>query len=398
MVSPYPSQQVATMLPSGVAGYTARLASALTDEGLRVRVLAPAVEGEPSLTRVDGVTVERSYRRGVTALPAAATAAGRSAAPVVHLQFETFLYGGPLSIPGVAPALAALRGRQQGPVVTMHQVVDPGSVNRDFTRVHRVRVPHQVARAGLSTIQRTVLALSAATVVHERAFERIMPSSVVVPHGIDVGGAVNPDEVRAAKESLGLNPDRLTALCFGFLSPYKGLEVALEGAALAGEAVELVVAGGSHPRLNGRDPYASDLQRHYGHVARFSGYVTEPAVPTFFRAADVLLLPYLVPFASSGPFALALGFGTPVLCSPALARCLGASPAMSVPMEPESVAERLIELAANPLRLREVSAATQQLAGGRTWPDVARRHVALYEEVIDASGTAGRRVRPGKPG
>ncbi len=398
MVAPYPGLQRRAKLPSGVAAYTQRLSTALAGQGVSVKVIAPEMEGEPNRARVDGVTVERRFRRGATALPAAATAARRTGAPIVHLQYETFLYGGPSSVPGVAPALARLRGRGQLPVVTLHQVVDPTEVDKEFTQVHRVRVPPPVARWGLSALQRTVRKLSVGTVVHEPSFEDLVPGSVVVPLGLDVAGSVSPAASTDFKVSLGLRPDRLTALCFGFLSPYKGLERALEAAAIAGDAVELVVAGGSHPRLAGRDPYADDLRRRFGAVARFVGYVPEPEVAAWFGAADVLLLPYPRPFASSGPFAQALGFGTPVLCSESLARCVGAPDALVTPTDPPGFARRLAELAAHPDQLRTLAVATRALARGRSWDDVARRHILLYEEVIDAHRTVGRRFRPGQPG
>jgi glycosyltransferase involved in cell wall biosynthesis len=395
MIAPYPSVRDTAALPSGVAAYTERLSGALADQGLAVHVIAPELDGEPQLARVGGVTVDRSYRRGVTALPAAATAARRTTAPIVHLQHETFLFGGPSSVPGLAPALTSLRRGGRGPVVTMHQVVDPAMVDREFTRIHRVRVPHPVARVGLSAVQKTVRALSAATVVHEHSFERVVPEAHVVPLGLDV---VDPAPSGQTKVTAGVRPDRLTALCFGFLSPYKGLESALEAAAIAGDAVDLVVAGGSHPRLAGRDPYADDLRRRYQDTARFVGYVPEADVATWFGAADVLLLPYPRPFASSGPFAQALGFGTPVLCSPALARCVDVPEALVAPNDPAGLARRLIELASDRRQLDALGALTRELAAGRTWADVARRHVALYEEVIDARRTVGRSFWPRQSG
>ena len=398
MVAPYPGLQRRAKLPSGVAAYAERLSTALAGQGVSVKVIAPEVEGEPNRARVDGVTVERSFRRGPTALPAAAAAARRTGAPIVHLQFETFLYGGPSSVPGVAPALATLRRGGQLPVVTLHQVVDPTQVDKEFTQVHRVRVPPPVARWGLSALQRTVRKLSVTTVVHEPSFEDLVPGSVVVPLGLDVADPVSAAASTEIKVSLGLRPDRLTALCFGFLSPYKGLEQALEAASIAGDAVELVVAGGSHPRLAGRDPYADDLRRRFGGVARFVGYVPQQEVAAWFGAADVLLLPYPRPFASSGPFAQALGFGTPVLCSESLARCVGAPDALVTPTDPPGFARRLAELAADPDQLRTLAVATRALARGRSWDDVARRHILLYEEVIDAHRTVGRRVRSGQPG
>ncbi len=396
LVSPYPSVTTPSPMPSGVAGYTRRLASALCDEGMRVHVLAPAAEGEPALTSLGGVTVQRCFRRGATALPMAALAARRCGAPVVHVQFETFLYGGPTSIPGLAPALAGLRRRSRS-VVTLHQVVDPATVDHSFTAMHRVRVPPAVARMGLSAVQHSVPALASATVVHEEPFARVVPGAVVVPHGIDVAGHRSSERTRRVKEELGLRADRLSVLCFGFLAPYKGLETALQAAALAPE-VELVVAGGSHPRLARSDGYAEDLRRRYGAVARFTGYVPDAEVHALFEAADLLLLPYPTPFATSGPLALALGFGTPVLCSEALGSCVGSPPTMRTALEPAALAGHLKELARRPARREELARATRALTVGRRWDSVARRHIALYEEVTHAHRSLGRRVRPGKPG
>ena len=262
LVSPYPSVTTPSPMRSGVAGYTERLVAALCGEGMRVHVLAPTMDDQPALTDHDGVTIQRCYRRGATALPMAALAARRCGAPVVHVQFETFLYGGPTSIPGVAPALAGLRRRSR-PVVTLHQVVDPSMVDHAFTALHQVRVPPAVARIGLSAVQHSVPALAAATVVHERPFADVVPGAVVVPHGVDSVATPSSERVHQAKQQLGLRTDRLSVLCFGFLAPYKGLEVALQAAALVPE-VELVVAGGSHPRLAQPDGYAEDLRRRYG--------------------------------------------------------------------------------------------------------------------------------------
>ncbi|HEX3794210.1 MAG TPA: glycosyltransferase [Acidimicrobiales bacterium] len=397
MISPYPGQTDEAAVPSGVAVYTERLASALTEEGMEVRVVAPEIEGEPSLSRAGGVTIERGFRRGATALPRAARRASRSQAPLVHVQHETFLYGGPSAIPGVIPALAGIRMRHQGPVVTMHQVVDPATVDHQFTVTHRVDAPHQLARAGLAGVQGSVRRLGATTIVHERAFTKVMPEAVVVPHGIDAVAAAAAPEIARAKRAFGARPDRLTALCFGFLAPYKGFEVALQAAALAGERVDLVVAGGSHPRLHGRDPYAEDLRRRFGDVARFVGYVPDAKVKDVFRAADVLLLPYAAPFASSGPFAHALAYGTPVLCSPPLAQCVDAPDSLVAPLEPQGLAHRLRQLAHDASALHDLSADVRTLARGRSWREVARLHIALYEEVIDASRTRGRGLRPRKP-
>lgn len=384
LVAPYPLAGARHDGPSGVASYAANLAHALVGQGARVTVIAP---DEPSTAeprnRMDGpgIEVRRTFRRGSGAVPAAARAAVATGARVVHLQHELFLYGGPTSVPGLLPALTRLRRAGLGPVVTMHQVLDPAEIDAGTTRLHRVPAPASVARAGLGAVQRTVGQVAAATIVHEQPFASVVPHAVVVPHGLE---AERGPERAVARRALGLD-DRCTVLCFGFVAPYKGLEVALDAAGRAGPRVRVVVAGGEHPRLAGRDPYASELRRRYDGAATFTGRVPDDQVASWFAAADLALFCYPRPFSSSGALALALAHRTPVLLSPPLARCVGAPDEVVVPLDPARLARRLDQLAADRGARAELAAWSGVLAEGRSWPAVASRHLEVYERA------AGRR-------
>ena len=387
LVAPYPPGGQRHAGSSGVASYTANLAHALTDAGADVTVVAPVEADEPSVMRDGDVRVERSFPLGPRSLPAAASAASRTGAPVVHVQFELFLYGGPGAVPGLAPALARLR-RGRRPVVTLHQVVDPRDVDRAYTERHRVRAPVRAARWGVAGLHGAVRRLAAATIVHEDRFASIVDGARVVPHGIERRPSLDRD---AARRSLGLD-ERLTVLCFGFVAPYKGLEAALEAGRLAPHDVQVVVAGGPHPRLHGRDPYAERLKERWGSTARFTGWVPEVDVAAWFSAADVALFPYLQPFSSSGALALALAYGTPVLMSEELADCTGAPPALATSTEPTALARRLTELARDPAARTALTSDARGLAEGRSWPAVAQRHLEVYEEVVDGERPAHRRL------
>jgi glycosyltransferase involved in cell wall biosynthesis len=384
LVAPYPRAGVTHGGMSGVASYTANLAHALAEEGARVAVVAPAEDGEPPMREDGPVRVLRRFRRGPRALPAGLSAARRTGAPVVHLQHELFLYGGPAALPGLMPALTpaavgrwarALGGdRRRTTVVTMHQVVDPATVDGHYAEMHRVGVPAPLARTGIAAVQETVRRLADVVVVHEPAFARVVPGAVTIPHGVEV--VERPDRA-AARAALGVE-GCFVALSFGFLAPYKGLEVACTAAEIAGPPVQLVVAGGAHPRLADRDGYAEALRSRFGDTVRFTGYVDEPDVARWFTAADVALLTYPAPHASSGALALAIAYGTPVLASAALARTCGLPEAMAVDADAGAVAARLRLLAHDPAALASLACVTRRLAGGRTWPAVARQHLSLY--------------------
>ena len=391
LISPYPPRGIRRGGPTGVASYTAALAAALDAQGAEVAVVAPSDECGPEPWTDGGVQVLPAYRRGPRAVRDAATAALSTGAPVVHLQHEVFAFGGPPSVAGLPPALTRLRRAGRGPVVTLHQVVNPSEINAAFTRLHRVRMPAPLARLALGGLQHAVTSRAAATIVHEGRFAEHLAGACVVPHGLEPDAGTVPRS--QARRRLELNPDEFVVLCFGFVAPYKGLEVALEAARLAGPSVHLVVAGDEHPRLRGRDPYVAHLRAGWGQWAQFTGSVPDGDVADWFSAADLALFPYPRPFSSSGALADALSHHTPVLLSPALAQCIGAPAACTAPDDPADLARRLVDISADRSLLDAIRTASATLAEGRSWPAVAARHLRVYEEVSHGPGPAGRRLR-----
>src|SRR5258705_2716949 len=147
LISPYPPAGQRQGGWTGVASYTANLAHALAAESDSVTVVAPREPGEPAVADEGRVRVERSFERGIGAVPAAVRAALRTGADVVHLQHEAFLYGGPASVPRLVSGLASLRPSRARGGVTMHHVGDSRTVDRRFTRMHPVAAPPALARA-----------------------------------------------------------------------------------------------------------------------------------------------------------------------------------------------------------------------------------------------------------
>ena len=391
LISPYPPSGQRHGGHSGVAPYTGDLARALAAAGARVIVLAPELDCDPERFHDDGVEVRRVYRSGAWALPSALRAASAVGADVVHLQFELFLYGGPRSLVGLLPALA--QGVGSAPLVTtMHQVVDPSTVDRAYTRVHGVTAPASIARTGIATVQSALTRASVATIVHDSPFRRVLPGATVIPLGVE---DVEPVERGEARRAVGLG-DRFVVLCFGFLAPYKGIELVLEAARHVRGHVDVVVAGGDHPRLlaAGRS-FGAELQARYGDVARFTGWVPDSDVGAWFSAADLALFTYPKPFSASGVLALAMAHGTAVLLSPALARSAGAPSVLSAAMDPAGLASQIDTLAVDPAAVANLRRWTGVLARGRRWDAVAQRHLDLYEEVLDGQRADRRAVRAG---
>jgi len=388
LISPYPPAGRRHAGRSGVASYAGNLAHALDERGLRVTVVAPTEPDLPEAVERDGrVTVERRFQRGPRAVPAAARLALATGAPVVHVQHELFLYGGATAMPGLLPGLGMLRAAGRGPVVTMHHALDPAAIDADFARMHQVRAPRAAVRLGLSGVQRTIGRLSRRVIVHEPAFAKLVRSATVVPHGVEgvvpaAGSASSPDGDGAGESE---EDQRLTLLCFGFLAPYKGLELALEAAALAAEDVRLVIVGGEHPRFaEAGEPYGARLRDRWPGTAEFAGYVPDDELPQWFALSDLALFLYQRPFATSGAMALAVAHGLPALLSPTLAELVGAPPGLVAPEEAPALAERLRALAADRAALGPLRERSAALFRDRDWPTVADRHAEIYREVARA--------------
>jgi glycosyltransferase involved in cell wall biosynthesis len=387
LISPYPRLGARHDGDSGVASYTANLVNALAARGEKICVIAPETDGQPRFGNDGAVEVRRVFRQGIpSAVPSALAPARDTGAPVIHLQHELFLYSGAT---GLATSVVALRtprrqvrlpSSRQRTIITMHQVVDPATVTRNYTRMHRVRVPAVAARPAIAAVHRILPALADLVLVRKPAFRRIIPGTVVVPHSIEV--PVSTHEPRAeVRRRLGLPQDRLLALCFGFLAPYKGPEAALGAAESVGDSAHLVVAGGPHPRLAAQgDDYAQRLRARWGASARFTGYVPDAAIGDWFRAADLSLLCYPEPHASSGPLALALAHRTPVLLSARLAETVGADPDLAVAGGTQDWATRLRCLADDPAQLARLRRQVDIMARDGSWQSVASRQLQLYRQ------------------
>jgi glycosyltransferase involved in cell wall biosynthesis len=123
-----------------------------------------------------------------------------------------------------------------------------------------------------------------------------------------------------ARRRLGIAPCEKTMLFFGNIAPYKGLEYLLEAyrqMASAAGGYRLIIAG----RLKkGCDEYWTTIEGLMGREPEKDGiipkieYIPDEETEVYFKAADVLVLPYVSIF-QSGVLFLGYSFGLPVLAA-----------------------------------------------------------------------------------
>ena len=141
----------------------------------------------------------------------------------------------------------------------------------------------------------------------------------VIPFGIN--NAVPDTSLTAleAKKRLGLREDEKAILFFGRITPYKGLEYlidAIQSLHSTGEGYRLVIAG----RPDRCEDYWAARTKEItdkvesGQIILREGYIPDEDTELYFKAADVLALPYRQIY-QSGVLFLAHSFGLPVLAT-----------------------------------------------------------------------------------
>ncbi len=141
----------------------------------------------------------------------------------------------------------------------------------------------------------------------------------VIPFGINNTVPNTTLSICDAKRQLGISPHDKTLLFFGNIAPYKGLEylVAAFSKILREESgYRLIIAG----RPKGGERYWQQIEETITRlgikerIVRRIEYVPDEQTELYFKAADVLMLPYTRIF-QSGVLFLGYAFGLPVIAT-----------------------------------------------------------------------------------
>jgi D-inositol-3-phosphate glycosyltransferase len=142
----------------------------------------------------------------------------------------------------------------------------------------------------------------------------------VIPFGINNSVPHTDLTFVEAKQTLGIGDRDKTILFFGNIEPYKGLQfliAAFQRLSVKNSDYRLIIAG----RLGrGCEKYWDEIQRTIsrdtsgGRVIHKIGYVPDEHAELYFKAADILVLPYTHVF-QSGVLFLGYSFGLPAVAA-----------------------------------------------------------------------------------
>ena len=213
-----------------------------------------------------------------------------------------------------------------------------------------------------------------------------------IPCGVDVE-LFSPGSVVASRERLGLGAE-FVLLFVGRPAPIKGLEVLLQALArlkadgLGRADVRLVIVGGDCNDEGNEDrarlrTLADTLG--VGAWVDFKGPEPQSALPEYYRAADLCLVPSH--HESFGMAALeAMACGATVVASRVggLATTIqhGVTGVLVPPRDEVALASAIGSLLGDGARRRTLGAQAARWAQSFAWPTVARALVDLYEELV----------------
>ena len=288
----------------------------------------------------------------------------RAADGVVHFQW--------LPVPALDRALVRLFPRPL--VLTAHDVLP--------------REARRGGRAGAAALLRAMDAVVAhsdsarARLIEEAGVEEARVH--VIPHGAFAHLAASPTDGPPPPALAGLDGRRVV-LFFGLVRPYKGVDLLVE--AFAGAPADVVRLGVGMPRMPIEPLERRARELGIAERVRFvPRFVPDEEVPSYFRRADVVALPYRE-IDQSGVLYTALAFGTPLLLSDVGGFGEIAARGAARLVEPgsvESLRAGLVEVLGDADGRARMSESARRLAEGEhSWDTAAEATERLYRQLLE---------------
>ena len=218
----------------------------------------------------------------------------------------------------------------------------------------------------------------------------------LIPHGCPVIPRVPS---REAKNVLGLK-DKVVLSTFGLLSRGKGIEYVIDALPkIVEQEPEVVyyVLGVTHPQVRSYEgeSYRNLLIRKAkdlgvsSHVRFLNRFLSKAELLNYLQATDVYITPYLSPNqVSSGTLSYALGAGKAIVSTPYLhaKEALGNGRGLFCEFKnSESIAEKTLQIFEDKDLRDSLEDQAYLYSRDFTWPLVAKKYLALYDELTKES-------------
>lgn len=305
----------------------------------------------------------------------------------INIQHEFGLFGGVWG----EYVLTFLKALSKPSITTMHTTLSPDS--RRLQSLGHVETHVRVVKGiGKNSSAVVVMTNMAAKILRE-GYNVDAEKIKIIPHGCPAVPFVSSDR---GKMSFGLD-DRIVLSTFGLLSRDKGIQNAINALPeIVKEWPEVLylVIGETHPqvRLREGERYRRRLMKLVKKLkleknVRFHNrFLSKEELIGYLQATDIYICPYVKrDQLSSGTVTYAMGVGRAIVSTPfyyaeeVLADGRGF---LCKFKGSRSIAKGIRNLLENPDRRAQMERLAYEYSRDMTWPRVASKYVALFEEMI----------------
>ncbi len=385
-------QDSAQQYLSALAAYSKSLLGNLAHDAQQQHVVLTNMKtGRPAVHYDGALRVDECWRKGSLLYWWHILRALRTyrAVRVVHLQHEFNQFGPFLTIPFIPVMIGLIRFiLRKKVVITFHEVIPPERLSQTFLTKSGIPVPAFLARGLLVNYYRLVAACANVILVQDEIFAdalrsmRIRRPTRIVRIGTDQDV---PLVARAsARRDLGYTDADQVLFFFGTLDWRKGLDLLLDVFQKLPQAqARLMIAGGQPVRIRTTRDYQAwhtALQQRATALAprvAWHGFIAHDQLAQLMAAADLVVLPYVVPQRVSAVLNLAASYEKPCIASQHLAG--QAEPVTLFPATAEGLAAKITWAFAH---LDELQHAALTFKAKHNWRFSASVLEQTYQELL----------------
>lgn len=393
IVSIYPVKGERHGETGGVASYTKNLVSCFPQKKDDVIfVLCDKNRGKIDSYRENGVNVVRCFDKNVFFFFQILREIRKIRPDIIHIQQELGLFGNIVTAYLLQWLLFSLKKYKT--IITLHGVVSLKKITKDFVKENSSQLPVLLVRLAFFIIYKPICILSKRVIVHEDIFRDILVNEYkidsrkvsVIPHGVEDLVSIPRD---VACKNLSLDQSRDIILFMGYLTGYKGIDFLIDEFSeytKINPSAFLIIGSGKHPKLKNDLGYQKEYTRLFEKAKslipnsqyRWDGFIKEENIQKYFSAADVSIYPYTISMSSSGPMAIAIGYGKPFFASDVFKGVLDED--FLFPREKGGAMRKIIDFFENRTTHRNK---IFKLKKNRIWSVVSKKTYEIYRETYE---------------
>ena len=278
-----------------------------------VKVLAEVLD-QPEKYTEEGVEVARTwYRARFFSQSKLFLSALKAKSDLIVIPFEFYMFGGILNTLQFLLFLPFFKIFGKKIVLIMHQVLD-----KDLSPFLGNKTVGNLLGLFVPLLNFYLKSFSTGVVVFEQVLKNRLGGNKniqVIPHAVL---QENAKDCMTAKAALGLDDGKKYVLYFGFLSPYKGVDLLMNSWS-NNFGYTLIIAGGGNPNHMKKPSYRLFIDNLENLAKEKSiimpGFIPQEKMIDYFSAADFVVFPYRTFMSSSGPLTQAFSYKKGVLLS-----------------------------------------------------------------------------------